>query len=70
MKQATIRFNEECEKELKEVQDMLSTKSVQGAMIHCLMAYRWLSDSERIAEKKLEEAHVVIKYLEEQLKNK
>jgi hypothetical protein len=70
MKQVTIRLNEQGEKELQKVREMMESKSAQAAIEHCLLSYRWLVDSERIAEKKLEEAQAVIKYLEEQLKNR
>lgn len=70
MKQVTIRLNNEGEKELEKVREMMGSKSAQAAIEHCLLSFRWLVDSEKIAEEKLREAQVVIKYLEEQLKNR
>lgn len=68
MKQVTIRLNEQGEAELKKIQEMGGYRSAQAAIEHAVNSYRWLVDSERIAEKKLEDARAVIDYLEAQLK--
>lgn len=66
MKQYTIRLDDEMEAELKEVQDMLNTKSAQKAIVHCLRSFRVLCDIEAAAEDKINSLHAIIDYLEQQ----
>lgn len=68
MKQVTVRFNDQGEAELKKIQEMQGYKSAQAAVEHAVNSYRWLVDSERDLEKKLEDARAIIDYLEAQLK--
>lgn len=68
MKQVTVRFNDQGEAELKKIQEMQGFKSAQAAVEHAVNSFRWLVDSERELERKLEHAQAVIDYLEAQLK--
>ena len=53
---------------MKKIQEMQGFKSAQAAVEHAVNSFRWLVDSERDLEKKLEDARAVIDYLEAQLK--
>ena len=68
MKQITVRFNEQGERELKKIQEIAGYKSAQAAIEHAVNMYRRNVEYEGILEKKLRDAQAVIDYLEAQLK--
>lgn len=68
MKQVTVRFNEQGERELKKIQEIAGYKSAQATIEHAVNMYRRNVEYEGILEKKLRDAEAVIEYLEAQLK--